>query len=71
MWPLLVVLLSQTPEPPAARAEARRLFVQGEKEFASGAVAAAESSFRQSFSLLPPMISGKCANTGCSHPSAR
>ncbi len=53
MWPLLVVLLSQTPEPPAARAEARRLFVQGEKEFASGAVAAAESSFRQSFSLLP------------------
>lgn len=50
---LVIVALAQTPEPSAVRAEAKRLFVQGEKSFSGGDLAAAEASFRKSFALLP------------------
>lgn len=51
MWLLLLTsLLAQSPGP---RAEARRLFEQGEAQFSAGALRAAEQSFTQSYALLP------------------
>lgn len=47
---LLASLLAQSPAP---RAEARRLFEQGEAQFSAGSLPAAEQSFTQSYALLP------------------
>jgi len=70
---LLASLLTQA-SAPSTRAEAQRLFTQGEAQFAARAVSDAEQSFEKSYSLLPLSATAwnlaRCAETGNQHAKA-